>query len=307
MIKLPDISQENINKFLDDLKPKLIEWCKSNISSSDYKPLFNYLLNGRSGVDFDDQRIKKILIGNKTELEEIIDTIGKIDDKEIIKLYNGFVSRKLGKTWAEINGVTTCPYCNRNYIFTINKKDKTIKPEYDHYFSKSSYPYLCVSMYNLIPCCSICNKAKGSFNVLKKKTGGFIYPYIDEYGYDTVFSIKYDTITDLIDGHNIMIDITKKDGSPITNKALINTINRLATKDLYEKHLDYVRNILKLAHIYSDDFIKGLSNDFDWLPNDLDKSRNVLFLSNFDKSEWIKSTLSKLTYDIVSKYGKFNS
>ena len=58
-------------------------------------------------------------------------------------------------------GIRSCPYCNRQFTFSITvsrlKKDgktltlKTIKPELDHFFPKSKYPYLAISLYNLIP------------------------------------------------------------------------------------------------------------------------------------------------------------
>lgn len=57
-------------------------------------------------------------------------------------------------------GLITCPYCNRAYINTVDKNDAnqtTIKPQIDHFFPKSIYPFLGMSYYNLIPSCTLCN------------------------------------------------------------------------------------------------------------------------------------------------------
>lgn len=60
----------------------------------------------------------------------------------------------------------TCPYCNRNYIFSVKIKrrkknlqifDTTLKPQIDHFFPKSIFPFLGASFFNLIPTCGFCN------------------------------------------------------------------------------------------------------------------------------------------------------
>ena len=78
--------------------------------------------------------------------------------------------------------VLVCPYCNRAYTFTVWKKYKGKKaiiksrPQFDHYLPKSLYPYFAISLFNLIPSCSLCNQAKGDS---VEKT---LYPYSDEFG-----------------------------------------------------------------------------------------------------------------------------
>mgnify|MGYP000006537395 CR=1 FL=1 len=56
--------------------------------------------------------------------------------------------------------LSVCPYCNRQYIFGTDNNRK-VGAQFDHFYSKSKYPYLALSFYNLIPCCPTCNKAKG--------------------------------------------------------------------------------------------------------------------------------------------------
>lgn len=57
-------------------------------------------------------------------------------------------------------GVRICPYCHLhhvNYHMPSGKKGFSLRPPLDHYFPRSNYPYLAVSLSNLIPCCSQCN------------------------------------------------------------------------------------------------------------------------------------------------------
>jgi hypothetical protein len=54
-------------------------------------------------------------------------------------------------------GLETCPYCHMSDIkTTISKKGKS-RGDLDHFTTKSKYPYLSMSIYNLIPSCQKCN------------------------------------------------------------------------------------------------------------------------------------------------------
>ncbi len=71
--------------------------------------------------------------------------------------------------------VRVCPYCGRQYI-TLS--DKTITASCDHYYPKGKFPLLSINMYNLIPCCHICNSVfKG--DKVREKQEFHLYPYAD--------------------------------------------------------------------------------------------------------------------------------
>ncbi len=57
--------------------------------------------------------------------------------------------------------VTICPYCNAETIFSAiivkGKNQVKIKSALDHYNLRSQYPYLGLSLYNLVPACTRCN------------------------------------------------------------------------------------------------------------------------------------------------------
>jgi len=57
------------------------------------------------------------------------------------------------------NEIYICPYCEKNYVNLVETKEgsRNIKPDLDHYYPKSLYPFLACSIENLIPACQVCN------------------------------------------------------------------------------------------------------------------------------------------------------
>lgn len=83
-------------------------------------------------------------------------------------------------------GIRICPYCGRSYIYRVEKQGKngmvSVKPQLDHFLPKSSYPFLGMNFYNLIPCCTQCNMApckldNDPLDDAKKRVAHLIYPY----------------------------------------------------------------------------------------------------------------------------------
>lgn len=75
-------------------------------------------------------------------------------------------------TILQLMDVPVCPYCNRQYTFTLASGKS--RPQMDHYYPRDLYPYLAVSLYNLVPCCAVCNTAKGPLDTMKDP---ILYPY----------------------------------------------------------------------------------------------------------------------------------
>lgn len=153
------------------------------------------------------KEIKSIVIGNYNQLEYFKNTIKQINNNdsnhEKIKDYFGYENFQKGNYQSIIKWdaykftkklqINVCPYCNRQYIFTIKKHNKDGKkfkritaPEIDHFFPKSLYPYLSGSLYNFIPSCHSCNHGKREFG------DNIIYPYDEEFDKDIPFRVKFD-------------------------------------------------------------------------------------------------------------------
>lgn len=127
--------------------------------------------------------------------EEMIDTLGIPKDSEIKackKLFRyGSLSNKKAcqkestAYWLQRQlGVKVCPYCNRMYTTTLFGENR-IRPDFDHFYPISQYPYFAVSLFNLIPSCSMCNKRKGDtaeiYGQEKRENISIIYPYDESF------------------------------------------------------------------------------------------------------------------------------
>lgn len=101
--------------------------------------------------------------------------------KFILKKYSNMYTnfRKThGKKVIEETGNNICPYCYRSYINIIESSEsddteKAITPDLDHFFPKSRYPFLAVTLSNLVPSCLSCNqRAKNDEDFYKNS----VYP-----------------------------------------------------------------------------------------------------------------------------------
>lgn len=143
--------------------------------------------------------------------EEMIKEIGIIEEnredkvcKEIFNYdalnYEKKCQEKNTAYWLQEQlGVEVCPYCNRMYTTTLFGKNK-IRPDFDHFYPQSKYPYLTVSLFNLIPSCSMCNRKKSKeaevfYKKQDNKNRSIIYPY-DESFDEPHGRISFRVITD---------------------------------------------------------------------------------------------------------------
>ncbi|WP_444543875.1 hypothetical protein, partial [Poseidonibacter ostreae] len=197
--------------------------------------------------------------------------------------------------------INVCPYCNRNYIFNFTKNNsKEATAQLDHFFDKKTYPYLAVSIFNLVPSCSTCNQRKST------KQENIFYPYEESFNQNAKFvydGIKADFKNqklDFFDEERIKLKVE------ILNKKLKveNHIEVFNIENLYEKHKDIVKELLQKRVIYSDSYIDEL---FSLYGGSVFSSREELlrlitcgYVSNEDIN---KRPLSKLIKDISEDLG----
>ena len=302
MIRLPEISEENEIKFYEDTYPRMRDMLLCVGGSAGFESVIRYC---STGGQLDDGKVKNLLVGDISVLKVIIDEIGVVGDDNVRTkfetLYKNFCARKFGKKWAQAIGVTICPYCNRSYIFTSNKRGT--RPQYDHDFPKSKYPYLALSMYNLIPCCAACNGLKHDKNTHETP---IIYPYTDSYGEKAVFEesgVNADNIEAWLGtAKEYKITIRYADDIEDELKGKIkNAVTIFKLEELYSKHSDYVRDILRTAHIYSDDYFEGLVTQYPDLFKSKKEARDFVFFNYLEERDWGKRVLAKLTHDIAQK------
>lgn len=200
--------------------------------------------------------------------------------------------------------VRVCPYCNRQYTFTL--RNDGLRPQFDHYFPKSLFAYLSVSLYNLIPSCNICNSKKQALNTYET-INDLYYPYEDEFGCDVVFQTSsscndFSYWTGMSKDFDINIICKKKN-----HNCKVGNLNKhLKIEILYKQHKDYVIDIIRNAVIYNDSRIDELLDQFSGLFQSKYEVLNSIFMSCIDKESWGNRPLSKLTHDIYNEFKIFS-
>jgi len=222
-------------------------------------------------------------------------------EKDLAKNIYGDLRTKWAYILVKELGISTCPYCNRNSIVNYGKDGTTV--ELDHYFDKGTYPYLAISLYNLVPSCHTCNHKKSG-----KEASGF-YPYTESFNKNAKFQyngiksrqeLKKEKRKENIDFFspervNFSIEPTNND---IRHK-VENHKNLFNLQKLYEEHKDIIAELLQKRVIYSDAYIDSLMSQYE---EKLFKNREDLlrlvtggYISDDDIN---KRPLSKLIKDI---------
>jgi len=193
--------------------------------------------------------------------------------------------------------VRVCPYCNRQYTFTVVTATENIsRPEFDHFFSQSDYPLLSMSFYNLIPSCKICNstlKHTKKFTLEKH-----IHPY--EHGFDNAVKFTYypkDAASAIGMGNNIEIrmDIDDDHSKAVQLK---NNVKVFKLEDIYQGHADIVSEIVRKFYMSDGRYLEMLYKNF---PIGTYEDLYRLAFGNYFLNEHLdQRILSKLTKDIVS-------
>jgi len=227
-------------------------------------------------------------------LTEFIDTHSSIQLNKKEKSYFLTLYERLKKTeYVKMLSVTTCLYCNRNYIFNFRKnRQLEATAQVDHFFDKKTYPYLAVSLYNLVPCCSTCNQRKST------KKADIIHPFVESF--DNVAKFRLD-IKDSSFYHSLGgFDIQLHSNNPKAQ----NSIDVFNLNRLYQNHKDIILELIQKDVIYNDSYIDELYKSYEGTlfrnREDLEKLISGGFIQD---DEINKRPLSKLIKDISQELG----
>jgi hypothetical protein len=202
--------------------------------------------------------------------------------------------------------VDVCPYCNRNYTFTLgNDKNgkKGTRPDFDHFFDKATYPYLALSFYNLVPSCNICNsdfKGSKKFNLDNN-----IHPYFEGFEDKAKFTSKPKTYEALLglDETNLEIKIEVQNYDTEIQKKIAGNINAFKINDLYAQHTSVVSELYMKKQISNDQYIKVLQETFKNFNLSKEEIYRLAFGNFLDEKDFHLRPLSKLTHDIAQELG----
>lgn len=204
-------------------------------------------------------------------------------------------------------GIEICPYCQRNYISSYEESnDEKTTADLDHFYPKSLYPFLALSLYNFIPSCQICNsRFKGN-----KDTRDSIYPY--EEGFDEL-GVKFKTSKEVISeilGERYSDFYVKIDYENLKNKEdgekVKNSIENLELDRVYKKsHNQYIQNLLYNIEKYPENYLENCVEMFE---SNVDKKKQLEeYFKDIVKEPYRKriengEPLAKLTKDILEEF-----
>ena len=232
--------------------------------------------------NIDKNRLKKAFVGGKNKGENFGYT--KFSSKGTTT-YNAYdLAQKLK--------INVCPYCNRNYTFTIkDKNSKSTRPDFDHFYDKGTHPILALSFYNLIPSCILCNSRLKS--TAKFSINSHLHPYKDSFNDYAKFRLKIINSKFFYDEKGFDLKLETSDVKAEKIK------EAFALETLYQEHKDIALELIQKAQIYNESYIDELYQKYE---GTLFKNREDLFRlisgGYIEDKDINKRPLSKLIKDI---------
>lgn len=258
-----------------------------------------------------------------------------LDDEEIEACKYVFDYSKIGDAayWLmEQLNVRTCPYCNRNYTtFTATKK---MRPDFDHYYPQSIFPYFALSFFNLIPSCSFCNRKKSDYfgfsildTIIDKSVVPLIYPYDECYNERetraTFHIIRANKEPDnkefwkiLRGNENIdfFLDIRTYGDDYVWGRKVKKTMELLGIREIYnDAHKEEVRKLIQtfywynycfinyvLSMVLSSEMVESEGNPNVKIPSSLvNNAKQHLYFADLSMQDWGNAPLNKLKADLL--------
>ena len=290
-----DIENWFIGKFHDEIKERLLNIV--NIGNETDEKCLSFIKNN----------LKEILLWTPQKIQwnfiyvELFRIHLSNDYKNQIRKafnYKGYREKGLIEL-AKILNVKCCPYCNMQYTLYAEERGKEVqklaKFQFDHFYSKSKYPMLSMSLYNLIPSCSICNHSKLDNNKLSLS----FHPYHSDISKQFKFELNNPInlyigakTNDLIDVNFIATDSDKQSDLDVFVKTF-------HLKALYQRHGDIARETFDKAYEYP---YYSNQNNFNWL---IDKSSDYLkrlwFGTYMNEDEIEKRPMTKFIQDLAEQ------
>jgi 5-methylcytosine-specific restriction endonuclease McrA len=255
---------------------------------------------------------RKKLIAVRNDLrKEIFDRKNSIKPllREISQVFNYESFSSSNDSWGayeltEKVNTKTCPYCNRIFTHTFISNNGKTRAELDHFYPKSIYPFLGLSLFNLVPCCHVCNSSfKGNKDFFHIP---HIHPYEESFGDKGVFSTdfikdkngEYDlSLFKAIGGEYFKLNFVNKHNC----QKILESNNTFKIEKLYQNHKDYVNSIIWKAIAYND----GQLDDFKKLfaAEEVETFIGILMGNYIEEADVGNHALGKLTRDICKEFG----
>ena len=279
----------NLNKRRLFAQKQLDEWCRKYLQKEDGEYTFKDII---TASPHELTTLKKYMDEHFTDFQQYNKELRfNLSTKQIDFSCNNYVisylfekmNKDAKKLLIESLNNRVCPYCNRNYVFSV---DYVNTCQLDHFYNKSKYPILAASFYNLIPVCSVCN--------LKKSAKDFLFnPHINQ---DEMFRFSYS-----IKGADFYKNEDSIDIEIIPNdEKYQEQIDDLQLKKIYQGHKDIVLDIAQKHRIFSDEYLQSIKEEFGF-HDSVQTLKELIYNVPLDSEKRNTRPLSKLTQDILEE------
>lgn len=197
-------------------------------------------------------------------------------------------------------GENTCVYCNRQYAFNIEKDGgknggtRFARPALDHWFPESIYPLLSLSIYNLIPSCTVCNSSAKGDTIFRLST--HVNPYCTT---SNDPSWKFDYKPNVNGGWDIAFDSLTDPKEKATAEAFV-------LGEAYQAHAELeLKDLLTIALENGGSYVPTLIKHILTNVNGVTKESayRLLLGTEFDADKYDERPFSKFKKDILEKAG----
>jgi len=195
---------------------------------------------------------------------------------------------------------TTCFYCNKDFVTNFQKENKKLFSTFqlDHFYDKGTYPYLGLSLYNLIPSCPTCNsgKVKGIANCYKQ------CPSPNHKDFDFNKKVKFKLL--LSDNCKNLYIKSKNDIEIPLKENYSNEYDKyievFKLNERYKAHKDIAFEMMKNAELYPESRLRELQ-ELTGIP--YQQIKKDIFNLIDDEVDLSKKPFSKLIRDISHELG----
>lgn len=204
--------------------------------------------------------------------------------------YSRYRNSVLVKLASYLN-VKTCPYCNLHYTLSIrdfNAQSKEIlmaKMQFDHYFDKATYPFLSMSLYNLIPSCPICNQGKS-----QRLLSLDFHPYYADIHKTFKFEVV-DPLSLYVASNDDRVELKLV---PQTGVDISRYDQTFHIKALYERHKDVAQEEFAKAYM---NYYYGNSENFNFI-SDMKLRGRLIYGHYHDENDINERPMTKFKQDL---------
>ncbi len=197
-----------------------------------------------------------------------------------------------------------CPYCNADMVYAMDTRGRIARSAFDHFFPAARYPFLALSLYNLIPSCHRCNSSfKRS---LHKEPQVSFHPCLDDVDDATRFvligltnEMRYCEPED----NTLSVRLLPRPNHSEAKQAQLENYQALFRIDeVYSKlYNGWALRILHLGTVMNKAYRTDIERRIALAGLHLDAAR-LLFDTPLKRSEIDRHHLAKLKLDILEQY-----